>query len=176
MKNIVRIVTASVVLAALTIPVAQAGDMADMSGMSGMSRSGTGGDRYGAPGQASAVTRTVKITTLDTMRFTPSRVDVGPGQTVRFVIRNAGRTTHEFVIGDRTEQRAHEAEMKAHPDMKMGHDPNGVAVPPGQTRTLIWRFPQRAATLEYACHEPGHFAAGMVGYIHLRAPAPGTAR
>ncbi|HVC01737.1 MAG TPA: plastocyanin/azurin family copper-binding protein [Steroidobacteraceae bacterium] len=173
MKNRVRRLTAGAILAALALRLAQAGGMADMPGMSG---GGSGGDRYGMPGRASAVTRTVRITTLDTMRFTPSRIDVGPGQTVRFVIHNAGRVIHEFVIGDTAEQRAHEAEMAAHPDMTMDHDPNGVTVPAGQTRTLLWRFPRRAATLEYACHEPGHFAAGMVGYIHLRALAPQAAR
>jgi len=171
-----KLYTASAVLAALALPLAHAGGMSDMPGMPGVSGSDVGGDQYGVPGRASAVTRTVRITTLDTMRFTPSRIDVRPEQTVRFVIHNAGRITHEFVIGDAAEQRAHEAEMAAHPDMKMDHDPNGVTVPPGQTRILVWRFPKRAATLEYACHEPGHFAAGMVGYIHLRSLAPPAAR
>lgn len=172
MQNRVRRFIAGAVLAAVALPLAQAGGMADKPRMSD---GGKGGDRYGMPGRASAVTRTVRIKTLDTMRFTPSRINVRPGQTVRFVIHNTGRVTHEFVIGDTAEQRAHEVEMAAHPDMKMDHDPNGVTVPPGETRTLVWRFPRRAATLEYACHEPGHFAAGMIGYIHLRTLARGAA-
>ena len=155
----------SLVLAILPATTTQAQGMASMGGMSGM-QAGTGkADAYGVPGQARAVTRTVRITALDTMRFRPSRVRVQPGQTVRFVVHNGGRLTHEFVIGDRAEQRAHEAEMEAHPGMKMDHDPNGFAVPPGGTRTLLWRFPRHAAMLEYACHEPGHFAAGMIGTI-----------
>ena len=173
MKSISRFLAAGAALVVLAVPLAQASGMADMSGMSGH---GSKSDHYGVPGLVQAVTRTVRIATLDTMRFSPSRVDVRPGQTVRFVIHNGGRITHEFVIGDRAEQRAHEAEMEAHPGMKMDHDPNGLTLPPGSTRTLIWRFPRHAMTLEYACHEPGHFAAGMVGYIHVRGPAVRTAR
>ena len=173
MKSISKFLAAGAVLVVLAVPLVRASDMADMSGMAGH---GSKGDRYGVPGLVQAVTRTVKIATLDTMRFSPSRVDVRPGQTVRFVIHNGGRITHEFVIGDRAEQRAHEAEMEAHPGMKMDHDPNGLTLPPGSTRTLIWRFPRHAMTLEYACHEPGHFAAGMVGYIHVHGPAASTTR
>ncbi len=176
MKRGIKALAAGAVLVALSAPFAQAAGMADMSGMSGMSGGKVEHNQYGVPGKARMVTRTVRITALDTMRFLPSSVNVRPGQTVRFIIHNAGHLTHEFVVGDRAEQREHEAEMEAHPDMKMDHDPNGLTVPPGATRTLIWRFPHRVATLEYACHEPGHFAAGMVGYIHVRGAAPGTAR
>ncbi|MHB8257921.1 MAG: cupredoxin domain-containing protein [Acidiferrobacterales bacterium] len=176
MKRGIKVLAVGAVLVVLSISLAQAAGMADMSGMSGMSGGKVEHDRYGVPGEPRMVTRTVRITAFDTMRFSPSSVHVHPGQTVRFIIHNAGHLTHEFVVGDRREQREHEAEMAAHPDMKMDHDPNGLTLTPGATRTLIWRFPRHVATLEYACHEPGHFAAGMVGYIHVRGAAQGITR
>ncbi|MDA8363255.1 MAG: plastocyanin/azurin family copper-binding protein [Gammaproteobacteria bacterium] len=169
MKN-GTIQTAGCLLAAAVVSPAQA------AGMSGMSSNTAGHDRFGSPGTAQAVTRTVRITALDTMHYSPPQISVRPGRTVRFVVHNGGHLTHEFVIGDRAEQRAHEAEMEARPGMKMGRDPNGMTILTGHTRTLIWRFPRHAGTLEYACHEPGHFAAGMVGYIHVTAAAPGGAK
>ncbi len=127
---------------------------------------------YGSPGKPLAVTRTVRITALDTLRFSPVQIQVHTGQTVRFLIYNSGRLTHEFVIGNRAEQQAHEARMEAHPGMKMAREPNGVTIPPGHTATLIWHFPEHAGTVEFACHEPGHFNAGMVGHIDI-VPAGG---
>lgn len=84
---------------------------------------------------------------------------------MRFEIVDRGALAHEFVIGDIAEQRAHDKEMAAMPDMPMD-DPNGVSVAPGKTATLIWTF-TRPATLQYACHVPGHYAAGMVGQLNV---------
>ena len=144
--------------------------------MSGMSSNRAGSDRYGSPGTAQAATRTVRITAIDTMRVSPSQASVPPGQTVRFVVHAGGHRTPKSVIGDRAEQRVHEAEMKARPGMSMRHDSSGMTILPGHTRTRIWRLPRYAATLEYACHEPQHFAAAMVGYIHVAAAVPGGAQ
>lgn len=144
-------------------PVAAAG----MSNMAGMSMGPAASGNYGSPGRAADVTRTVKIKALDNMRFSPSSLSVRAGQTIRFVVQNDGQVTHEFVIGDRAEQREHEAEMRSDPTMRMDHDANGVVIPPHQVRTIIWQFPAHSGAMEYACHEPGHFAAGMVGTIRV---------
>ncbi len=124
---------------------------------------------FGSPGAAGAVTRTIRVVALDSFRFKPSRVVVTPGATIRFIVTNRGHLIHEFVIGNLAEQRAHERDMERHPDMKM-HDLNGVTVEPGQTRSLVWHFPDQPTTLEYACHEPGHFAGGMMGIIEVGRP------
>lgn len=50
----------------------------------------------------------------------------------------------------------------------IGSTANGVAVPVGETRALIWTF-THAGHFQYGCHKPGHFAAGMVGGITVRA-------
>ena len=38
----------------------------------------------------------------DNMRFTPDRIQVRQGETVRFVVRNEGKMLHEMVIGRRS--------------------------------------------------------------------------
>ncbi len=124
---------------------------------------------FGFPGVGRLAGRTVQVVALDRFRFDPSRIAVAPGATVRFVITNRGHLVHEFVIGDLAEQLDHERAMERHPHMKM-EDPNGVTVGPGQTRSLVWHFPDRPMTVEYACHEAGHFAAGMMGLIEVGRP------
>jgi uncharacterized cupredoxin-like copper-binding protein len=53
--------------------------------------------------------------------------------------------------------------MKKNPGME--HDDSHSAdVPPGKSRTIVWRF-SKAGTFHYGCFEPGHFEAGMVGKI-----------
>ncbi|MDA8094140.1 MAG: plastocyanin/azurin family copper-binding protein [Betaproteobacteria bacterium] len=132
---------------------------------------------FGHPGTAAKADRTIRIAALDTLRFVPSVVKVREGETVRFVVTNKGKLMHEFVLGDKREQMAHEAEMKrmAAMGMTMGRDPNGVPLAPGKTQTLIWTFADKPGTLYYACHEPGHYAGGMVGTI-LVEPAAHTSK
>lgn len=72
---------------------------------------------------------------------------------------------NEFVFGDEAQQQAHEAEMRAmasEGDMMMHDEPNAVSVQPGGTKELTWRF-TTPGQLEYGCHEPGHYTAGMRG-------------
>ncbi len=122
---------------------------------------------FGQPGSAGQVQKTIHIAALDSMRFNPSTVHVRPGETVRFIVTDVGRIRHEFVIGDKQEQLEHEQEMHAMPGMPM-HDPNGISLAPGQTKSLIWKFSDTPGVVEYACHEPGHFAAGMIGRIYVK--------
>lgn len=119
---------------------------------------------FGHPGKLSDVTRTIRIDATDD-RFQPAVVNVKAGQTVRFEIVDRGTLAHEFVIGDVAEQRVHDKEMAAMPGMPMD-DPNGVSVAAGKTATLIWTF-THPATLQYACHVPGHYAAGMFGQLNV---------
>lgn len=124
---------------------------------------------FGHPGKASDVTRTIRIIAVE-YRFQPAVVNVRTGQTVRFEIFDRGTVDHEFVIGNVAEQRAHDKEMAATPTMPM-HDPNEVVVAPGRSATLIWTF-ARPGTLQYACHVPGHYAAGMFGQLNVHDQVP----
>jgi uncharacterized cupredoxin-like copper-binding protein len=127
---------------------------------SGQQSRGGGGE----PADADEAARTVEVTTLDTMAFEPTRITVSAGETVTFVVTNTGQAVHEFTLGDAAMQQQH-AEAMAHIPAGMAHDTSSsITLQPGKTKQLTWRFGD-TATLEYGCHEPGHYQAGMRGQI-----------
>lgn len=123
---------------------------------------------WGIAGDAKTVKRTIDVRMTDSMRFTPDRIAVRQGETLRFRIHNAGKMMHEFVIGTKTENAKHAELMVKFPNME--HDePYMAHVAPGKTGEIIWTF-NRAGTFEYACLIAGHYQAGMVGTITVGAP------
>ena len=119
---------------------------------------------FGHRATASEATRTI-IVLMQGSRFVPVNITVKRGETVRFVIINHDPIAHEFVLGDAVEQAAHEKEMASMPGMKMD-DSNGVTVAPGKAESLVWTFAS-IGKLQYACHLPGHYEDGMVGYLTI---------
>jgi uncharacterized cupredoxin-like copper-binding protein len=122
---------------------------------------------WGIAGDARSVKRTIDVRMLDTMRFTPERIEVRQGETVRFNVRNDGRMLHEFVIGTRKENEAHAALMVKFPTMEH-EEPYMAHVPPGKAAQLLWNF-NRAGEFEFACLIAGHYQAGMVGKLIVTA-------
>ena len=120
---------------------------------------------FGHPGKSNEVTRVIKITALD-FKYEPSSISVKSGETIKFIITNKGKVDHEFVLGTITEQKEHDKEMLDHPHMKVD-DPNGVSIPKGKSESLIWTF-TKPMTIQYACHIPGHYAAGMFGNMQIK--------
>jgi uncharacterized cupredoxin-like copper-binding protein len=124
------------------------------------------GAALGQPGDATKVSRAIEVEMSDSMRFNPAAITVQRGETIRFIARNTGRVNHEMVLGTKQELKEHAALMRKFPDMQHA-DPNQVSVKPGETGELIWRF-TKAGTFDFACLQPGHFEAGMVGKIAVR--------
>lgn len=128
-------------------------------------------------------TRTIALTMGDNY-YEPEQISVAHGETVRFVITNAGDFLHEFNINTAAEHVAHAPMMQMMFEMGMlevdkvnhaamaatkgsGHDmshdePNSVLIEPGKTAEVIWTF-NTQADLEFACNIPGHYDSGMVG-------------
>ena len=124
---------------------------------------------WGIAGDAKAVKRTIAISMSDSMRFTPDRIEVRQGETVKFVVRNGGKVMHEFVIGTKKEHDEHAALMVKFPNME--HDePYMAHVGPGKTGEIIWTF-NKAGDFDFACLIGGHYQAGMVGKIVVAAAA-----
>ncbi|GBC87254.1 Auracyanin-B [bacterium HR12] len=129
-----------------------------------------GGGDGSSNGSATDGIRTIEITALDTLRFEPASVTVQAGETVRFVVTNAGQTVHDFFVGTEEEQMEHEREMQDMGDMgDMGHgdaqaDTQALTLDPGETGELTMTFEEPGEVL-YGCHQPGHYAGGMVGTI-----------
>jgi uncharacterized cupredoxin-like copper-binding protein len=118
---------------------------------------------FGIAGLRKQVRRTIIIDLGDDMRFTPERVHVVRGDTIRFVLRNKGRMRHEWVLGTGAELKAHAEMMRRHPDMS--HDElHMVHLEPGQHDELVWTF-NRAGRFAFACLIAGHHEAGMVGTV-----------
>lgn len=118
---------------------------------------------FGQTGDPTKVTRTIRVTGNDKMRFSPSRIAVRQGDTVRFVFINAGKLKHEAMLGTLDELKQHAEWMKKFPGME--HDePFMVHVEPDHSGEMVWQFTQ-AGEFHFACLIPGHFEAGMVGLI-----------
>jgi uncharacterized cupredoxin-like copper-binding protein len=121
---------------------------------------------FGREGDPRKVSRTIKVDMADTMRFTPADVVVKRGQTVRFVIRNDGKQPHEMVLGTVAVLREHAELMKKFPGMEHS-DPNMAHVKPGATGEMVWQF-TKAGAFQFACLQPGHYEAGMIGKVAVK--------
>ena len=117
----------------------------------------------GKPGNPNKVSRTVEITMSDAMRFNPSSVAVKRNETIRFVLKNAGKLKHEMVLGTIRELKEHAALMLKFPEMEHA-DPNQASVEPGKTGELVWQF-TKGGSFDFACLQPGHYEAGMKGSV-----------
>jgi len=137
-----------------------------MTGMTGMTEE-TSFD-FGQSGDPAKANRTIDITATDALTFEPVSVTVKMSETVTFRVRNAGQTVHEFMLGDEQAQMDHEREMqqmaKLTPAAEMMDELNMIFIMPGETKEITWTF-TKAGQLEYGCHEPGHYPAGMLGEI-----------
>ncbi|OUM00405.1 cupredoxin domain-containing protein [Variovorax sp. JS1663] len=132
---------------------------------------------WGIAGEAKAAKRTVAVRMTDNMRFTPDRIQVKQGETVRFSFKNDGKLMHEFVLGTKKELDEHAALMMKFPNME--HDePYMAHVAPGKTGEIVWTF-NRPGDFDFACLIAGHYEAGMVGKVKVVAASgarQGTAR
>jgi uncharacterized cupredoxin-like copper-binding protein len=113
------------------------------------------------PGTAAAP-RIVKLTADDLLQFTPGVVQAVKGETVTFQIHNVGTAVHEFMVG---------ALADAFAD-KEG-TPEVADIGPDQTGSITTTF-DGDGPFAFACHAPGHFEHGMLGYIQLVGPGAPT--
>lgn len=121
---------------------------------------------FGQEGNPKKVSRTIKVDMADSMRFTPSDVTVEKGETVRFVVHNSGQVLHEMVLGTREALAEHAALMKKFPNMEHA-DANMAHVKPSKTGEIVWQF-TKPGEFQFACLQPGHFEAGMVGKVVVK--------
>lgn len=125
----------------------------------------------GEPGDPKKpVARTMEVTMQETedakMLFSPDRVEVKRGEQVRFVLKNAGKVDHEFMLDSVSNNAKHKIAMQKNPDMEHD-DANGKRLNPDGSSEIIWRF-TKAGTFEYACLIPGHYESGMKGTVVVK--------
>ena len=104
----------------------------------------------------------------DTMRYSPSQLEVKTGETVQIHSAQQLRQgqMHELVIGTMKELKEHAELMKKHPAMEH-EEPYMAHVAPGKTETIVWQF-TKPGEFHFGCLVPGHFDAGMVGRITVK--------
>ena len=122
---------------------------------------------WGIAGDAKKVTRTIKLSMSDAMRFTPDKIEVKRGETVRISLTNMGTLLHEMVIGTKKELDEHAALMVKFPTMEH-EEPYMAHIPAGKTGEIIWTF-NKAGEFDFACLIAGHYSSGMVGKIVVAA-------
>jgi Uncharacterized copper-binding protein len=95
----------------------------------------------------------------DHLEFVPSEVSVTPGETILFVLPNVGSAlTHEFQVGpaDRVALDQADGQIVVEVDK----------IEPLHVDYMTYTF-GTVGPYAFACHEPGHYAAGMKGIIDL---------
>ncbi|GJL76694.1 plastocyanin/azurin family copper-binding protein [Nitrosomonas sp.] len=120
-------------------------------------------DSVGEPGDASKVTRIVKLTQVDYM-FLPNEIWITQGETISFVVKNRGDHRHEMLIGTKKDLKKAVKMRRMFPD-KDHSEPGLIQLEPGEQKEIIWHFDQ-AGTIEFACPLPGH-SKGMRGIIYV---------
>lgn len=121
---------------------------------------GNGDDAGGEEG-------TIEISAFDDLRFEPRSVTVQAGEPVTFVVTNEGETAHEFVLGPEHVHMAHEeasAMGMEHGGMEVEGQLAALELEPGQTEEVTVTF-EEPGEMPFGCHEPGHYAGGMVGTV-----------
>jgi uncharacterized cupredoxin-like copper-binding protein len=113
------------------------------------------------PGTA-AVPRVVEISTNDSLQFSPGLVQVAKGETVTFKVHNTGKAVHEFMVGPAKDALG---DVEGTPEV--------ADIAGGGTKSLTTTF-DGDGPYAFACHAPGHFEHGMVGYIQLVGPGAPT--
>ena len=162
----------TLVTAALTASSATGGIGAQPSaGMRDMAMSTAAPAAGPQADDGATTTRRINVA-MEDHRFSPNTFDVRVGDTVTFVFTNFGREVHDAFIGDRAAQEQHENEMRQAEGDGHAHDhahahEGGVTVSPGQSGTLQYSF-DKAGTLEIGCHQPGHYAAGMIAALNVK--------
>jgi uncharacterized cupredoxin-like copper-binding protein len=112
-------------------------------------------------GSSSSTERTVEIT-IRHSRFLPANLEVAPGTTLTFVLRNTDPIDHEFILGDENVQGRHETGTETH----HGAKPGEISVPAGSEASTSYTFSEPGTVL-IGCHLPGHYAYGMRGSVRV---------
>ena len=103
--------------------------------------------------------------------FQPASVTVDRGRRVTFRFTNRDQIVHDAFVGDEDAQKAHEKQMReAKKDGHAGHsmaEEGAITVKPGKVGELSYTFNKTGTTL-IGCHEPGHYASGMVMQVNVR--------
>ncbi len=113
-----------------------------------------------ACGEASASNKPVEVrVALTSFKIDSTMTNFKVGVPYHFVVTNNGTVAHEFRIIPPASETATPEQMQASTLVMIP----AADLAPGATHSLDYTFLQPAASgeLEFSCHMPGHYAAGM---------------
>jgi uncharacterized cupredoxin-like copper-binding protein len=116
----------------------------------------------GGGGGAASSLPTVELTAHHS-KFTPARIVVERGTTVRFVVHNADPIAHELIIGPAEVHERHEKGTESYHPPKPGE----VTIAAGEEAETTYTFDSRGVVV-FGCHLPGHWTYGMHGEVVVR--------
>jgi uncharacterized cupredoxin-like copper-binding protein len=128
------------------------------AGMMGGAGGGATSSQPGAPGfvaGTAAAPRAIRVVAGPGDAFSPSSISVARGETVTFVVTTAGPIVHEFMVGPADAVAADQAGTPEVADVGMM-----------QTKSVTVTF-DGPGPYAFACHQAGHFEAGMRGTITI---------
>ena len=126
-------------------------------------------DDHGA-GEATEAGRVVEVT-MSEFAFDPGSLEVAAGETITFVVTNAGVVEHEFRLSNQHRIEEHKASGHAEhgEEGEDGHHQGGdmvLLLAAGESGEMTVTFPDDTTVFtQIACLIPGHHEAGMGGAI-----------
>ena len=102
------------------------------------------------PPQVEQAERKVRLETTRSLKFSPSEINVEPGERIEFVITDTSGFAHTFTVAASSEKR------------KILQD---VTIRGNETKSVTITFPEDAGKLYLFCRP--HEQAGMVGTIRV---------
>jgi plastocyanin len=149
------------------VALAAAGGHGGEGGLVATAGAATAGPASGRPGGGAGPgvvgpgAATVEVG-IEHSRFVLAPLRVVEGTEVRFVLANGDPIGHELIVGDAAVHERHERGHEAWHPPRAGE----VSVAPNAEASTTYVF-DRAGTVAYACHLPGHVAFGMHGTIEV---------
>jgi uncharacterized cupredoxin-like copper-binding protein len=107
-----------------------------------------------------ATPRIIDIAVTDLLLFEPNALNVQQGETITFRIKNAGQAEHEFKVGPMQDVFS-----------DLPSTPEVAGITPGSTKSLTYTF-SGTGPYAFACHAPGHFENGMIGFVNVVPTTP----
>jgi len=119
------------------------------------SASGPGPGEPGFVAGTPSSPRVVRVLAGPGYAFSPSAITIARGETITFVVTGMGLLTHEFMVGPADAVAADRPGTPEVADIGMM-----------ETKTLTYTF-DGPGPYAFACHEAGHYEAGMRGTINF---------
>lgn len=111
--------------------------------------------------------RVVEMTVTADARFSPDRIEVRAGETIRFVLTNPTASDHGMFIGSEVEQDEHHnahGRVTVESQAAVPHFGYGIPLPAYGRGEMEYHFAQ-AGEILIGCHLPGHYEAGHVATV-----------